>query len=245
MGGRGVIEETEAGGLNPALIPFTRGYQFRLTGVQNTPELGGSSVRVAILDNMPETAFPASILYAESGAGTDVTERDFLLNFGNLMQPRFSMGWGIGYRVLEQSIILDMAKNRSEIYPIGGFQYFFNPDFSFGGVAEPRSQGVGFGYIYQRMIRARLDVVREVAFSGFDTDQEPEPVSYGAVGAEAYLNEWLVLRFGYQGNTDFGGATWGVGFVGPRLRLAYAQAPSVVGAESENAHWLDLSFPVW
>lgn len=69
---------------------------------------------------------------------------------------------------------------------------------------------------------------------------------YVLAGGETFINRWLVLRLGAvqmpSGRTD---STWGIGFMGPRLKLNYAYAPLNFLRSNEYAHWLDLSLPVW
>lgn len=244
QGGRAVLEETDGSGLNPAMISFIRGYHVRVTGSQS-PSLGGlnSRYQISLLDNTPETPFPASILYSETNQSgyEEKKEKDFLFSLGHLYHPRFSLGFGIGYRS-EQ--LLDENQNRispSTIYGVFGMQYFFRPELSFAMSMDDKQGGIGVGYIMKNLLRLRGDISK--------TNKVDEGLGYH-VGAEAFLSRWLVLRGGHEWfhqsyeSGDKGAGSWGLGFVGPRLKLNYAYAP-VVGPKLGYAHWLDLSLPLW
>jgi hypothetical protein len=243
LSGRAVVDEAEGASQNPALIPFSKGYHIRVTGLKDGGDVANSALRLSILDNLPDTAIPASILYSEFRNQQNFTEREFLVNFGNLITERTGLGLGVGYRTRPD---LDLnnpeQRGRSQVYAMAGVQHYFTNELSLAGTLEPQNFGIGMSYIFQRLIRLRLDVAQlgegMTLASGWQTTS--------SVGGETFMNRWFVLRLGAAqvGSLPFR-TTWGLGFMGPRLKLNYAYAPFNILRSSEYAHWLDLSMPVW
>jgi len=243
LSGRAIVDEAEGASQNPALVPFSRGYHFRVTGLKGGSAAGNSAIRVSVLDNLPDTAIPASILYSEFQNERNFTERDFLVNFGNLISERTSLGFGVGYRTRPDLDLNNLEQRaRSQVYAMIGAQHYFSNELSLAGTFEPQNLGIGLGYIFRRLIRIRLDVA-QLRGEGSSFSQRP---ILSSLGGETFMNRWLVLRLGaaQMGSSPLK-ITWGLGFMGPRLKLNYAYAPSNILRSSEYAHWLDLSMPIW
>jgi hypothetical protein len=216
LSGRAVADEVEGASQNPALVPFSKGYHFRVTGLQSGQSIGGSSVRVAVLDNLPDTAVPASILYSEFRNSQNFTERDFLVNFGNLIGEKTGLGFAVGYRTRPA---LDLGNplqvDRSEVYGMVGVQHYFTNEFSIAGTFEPKNYGAGLSYIYRRLIRMRFDVAQ----MGETLVQRPGGQVLSSLGGETFINRWLVLRLGAaQLGSEGIKSTWGVGFYGAKIK---------------------------
>jgi hypothetical protein len=241
LSGRAIAEEGEGSSLNPALVAFSKGYHFRLTGLQPGGARGPSALRVSILDNLPDTLVPASILYSEYKHNQNFTGRDFLLNFGNMIGPKSGFGFGVGYRTRSDfDLSHPYEGERSQVYAVIGAQHYFSNEFSLAATFEPQNYGVGLGYIFRSVIRLRADYTRST-LSGIVARE-----GFASIGGEAFMNRWIVLRLGaIHATGDSVNSTWGIGFMGPRLKLNYAYAPYNILKSNEYAHWLDLSMPVW
>jgi hypothetical protein len=241
LSGRAVAEEGEGASFNPALVAFSKGYHFRITGLQPAGTTSQSALRVSILDSLPETVIPASILYSELKNHQNFTERDFLVNFGNMMGAKSGLGFGIGYRTKPH---LDLSnpvqEERSQVYALVGAQHYFSNELSVAATFEPQNYGFGLGYIFRRLIRLRADYTQS------SLGEAPGREGFISLGGETFINRWIVFRLGaIQASHDNPQSTWGVGFMGPRLKLNYAYAPFNILRSNEYAHWLDLSLPVW
>jgi hypothetical protein len=273
--GRAILEDTEGVSENPAHVAFAQGYHVRLTGIHGsslkTSQKNLSQVigRLAILDHLSETSFPASFVYSQLyHSNIDFLEKDFQINIAEKLNKKTSVGLGLGYRIRPQGLperqLLDpsqggpqgpsqegQAQGKAEgktesFYAVLGGQYFVQEFFSLGATYSPQDYGVGLGYIFKQIIRLRLDYSND---SGL--------LSRGRVsfGGEAFSNQWVVLRLGgiYRlSEQSYGGNhsqkplvwTWGIGFLGPRLRVNYAYAP-LNHSLDYRVHWLDLSLPIW
>ncbi|MNL24908.1 hypothetical protein D3C87_1463600 [compost metagenome] len=84
-------------------------------------------------------------------------------------------------------------------------------------------------YIYERLARFRLDVTSE---------------SQVMAGMENYLNQWFILRFGYQNDSKESRQLVGTGFGfdGPRFGLNYAYLANTKES-SDYRHSVDLQIP--
>jgi len=241
LSGRAVAEEVEGASQNPALVAFSKGYHLRLTGLRGDNQIGQSAFRVSILDNMPDTALPASILYSEFRNQQNFTERDLLINFGNLIGEKSALGFAVGYRTIPGLDIGNpLARERSQVYAMIGAQHYFSEELGIAGTFETNNYGVGISYIHRRLIRLRLDYTHSTL------GRVGGRSNFASFGGETFINQWLVLRLGAtQAVRDEVQSTWGIGLMGPRLKINYAYAPFNFFRSNEYAHWLDFSMPVW
>ena len=99
-----------------------------------------------------------------------------------------------------------------------------------------KSMAMGLSYTYANFIRLR-----------FDAESGPDNVTDRLIymfGMENFINDWVVVRFGYQNNNVVSKnyASTGLGFVGPQFGLHYAYI-SDVNSGRDQKHLIDLAIP--
>lgn len=251
--GRASIEATDAPYLNPAALPFLKGYYFT-TGYGAASNKPGSQARefsLALIDNMPDTLVPTSIAFTQSK--TDLTSqeavtRDFRLGVGNYIGKSFSGGLGIRYRddQLPQDRFTQTNLSLSTLYTYNqnwGFAAILDNVLGANGsvpqdVRLRPETSVGMNYIYKRIIRARLDAISA------SNNSFGNPTL--AAGLEMFMNKWVILRMGAQRNQELAANAYaaGLGFLGPNFGVHYAYFMSP-DEESLTRHTLDLAIPIW
>ncbi len=260
--GASVLEDSEAGALNPAFIGAILGYRIRLTGASGSEDgidfssnekretyLGRKSYLVSITDNTPETLFASGLHYQKIEDAKGVFEyQNGLLNFGYVadeQNKKLFWGWGFGYLVATDKRQLESVHSG---YLQLGTVYFVTSDFSIGFVTDElrgvknsfQKTEIGTSYILSHLLRLRAGVSQGL----FNDSQGADNLAEFYAGAEAYLNRWFVLRWGGRLKGDQSSGQVGFGFVGPRLNLNYAYVPEM-GHPDQLSHWVDLSLPVW
>ena len=96
--------------------------------------------------------------------------------------------------------------------------------------------GLGAQYTYLSFIRFRFDIE-----SG-PKNKTDRLVYMG--GIETYMNDWMILRLGYQNNNVVSKnyTTAGLGFAGPQFGLHYAYISNVAN-NRDDQHSIDLGIP--
>ncbi len=251
--GRASVEATDAPFLNPASLPYLKGYIFSAgyATARDQTDSRGQDFAVAISDNMTETVVPTSLGFVQSKAdfaSEDQVVRDFRLNFGNFIRKGFALGIGVRYKDDQ------LPENRyNQLNSNVGALMSMNENVGFAAVFEnilgakadiPESArlrpSMAFGgtYIYRRFFRTRADVIT-ASNNSFD-----RPIL--AAGIETYMNKWIILRFGAQRRNEEKANVYstGIGFTGPRFGIHYAYLSSP-DLESFTRHTVDLAVPIW
>jgi hypothetical protein len=251
--GRASVEPTDSPFLNPASLPFMKGYFFTsgFSSTQNSDNARAQDFALSITDNMPETVVPTSVAFTQSKvdfASEEIVSRDFRLSFGNYIIPKWAMGFGLRYKddQLPQERFTQGNMNL-------GLLYAPNADLGLAVVAEnligsdtkipadrrlSPTTALGATYIYRRFVRTRLDVI-SASNNSWD-----RPIV--AAGLESYMNRWLILRLGFQRRNEEKANVYsgGMGFAGPRFGIHYAYLSSP-DQESLSRHSVDLAIPIW
>jgi len=242
--GRGTVDPTDSVLLNPAIVAQipTKYFSFNYA----TDQMG-----LTISDNGRQALFPAAIAFNR-------TEVDHLKtqNMGVAVayspKPKFAIG--LMASLVEYSFDNNPAigdqKFRQTVGDLGA-TYAFSKNFAVGAVAykvfssksdvdetlqRQRTLGFGTNYIYENFVRFR-----------FDVESAPENKFNRLVymgGVETFMNDWLVLRLGYQNNNVLSKnfTTAGLGFAGPQFGLHYAYLTNPADHDDDR-HSVDLGIP--
>ncbi|MBL7544732.1 MAG: hypothetical protein JNL11_13025 [Bdellovibrionaceae bacterium] len=232
--GRAAVAPGDVSTLNPANLAHLRGYYLY------SRYLPGESA-YAISDNTAETVVPASVYYYQNSQ-----ERNFKLSFAEKIRKRIAVGISGSFYQFRNT---EQSANRMNMD--FGVSYVPRDNLGFGFVAynligaasnelirERTAPQIGMGshYMYRGFLRLRADYVTGNNYK----------ISDGQimVGAENYINRWMIFRMGYQENLnenrDLGTLGWG--FDLPKFKLNYAYLTET-GSEPEVRHSVDLSIP--
>ncbi len=232
--GRAAVVAGDSVFLNPATLPYLRGYYFYTM-------LGTKEMAVGLSDNTPESPIPAALSYYRA----DLLQ-DFKLSLADFIIRKWTVGVSAHYYQVSQA-----EKPLININGDLAFAYAPKPNYGFGAIfynlvgesknfpeaykTYPRI-GLGTNYIYHEFFRMRFDLL-----SAQNNDFRVPTVM---LGLENYLSRWMLLRFGYRDENavDKEYATLGFGFDLPRFKLNYAYEGDT--KESANSrHSIDLAVP--
>ncbi len=232
--GRAAVSAGDSSFLNPATLPYLRGYYFY--SLVGSKELG-----VGFSDNTPEALVPAAFSYYQRDS-----LKDFKLSIADFLGRKWTAGISAHYYQVVQAersinhINGDVAFAYAPMPRLGFGLVFYNvtgetKDFPQAYKVYPQV-GLGTNYIMQDFFRLRADVLSDInnSFARLTS----------MFGFESYLNKWMLLRFGYrdENSTRRQLATAGFGFDLPRFKLNYAYEGEVQDS-SDSRHSVDLAVP--
>jgi hypothetical protein len=240
--GRGTVEPTDSVLLNPAIVAQIPTSYISLNYTRD-------QYGITISDNGKEALFPAAVAFNRSNVN-DVKTQDMTLVVAYSPKPKLS--FGIGASLVEYS--LDNSANDQKYNQTVadlGMTYAFTKDFAFGVVAykafssqtdfnqalqKQRTVGAGMNYTYLNFVRFRYDI--ESA-----PDNKFNRLIFMS-GLETFLNDWMILRLGYQNNNvvskNFLSA--GIGFAGPQFGFHYGYLTNPAD-HADDRHSVDLGIP--
>lgn len=243
--GRAAVEPIDAISLNPATLAHLQGRHFSVSSQQKTFAVGLS-------DNTKESMIPGGIAYVKRNLGDtpELSSQDFRVSLAEFFLKKWAVGLSAHYTDIKTD-----TKLYNQVNGDLGVTYIINSNFGLAAVAydlapvskdipenlrnEPKF-GVGAYGIYKEFFRLRGDITSNLA-------QKSNLLSYG-LGAESYLESWLVFRAGIA-RDDLYQETWGslgLGFLGPRFYINYSWEKTVARAEiveDRNLHSIDLGIP--
>jgi hypothetical protein len=248
--GVAAVEPTESPVLNPAAIPYARGYYFT-SDYSNLYQ--GQEFTVGLADNLPDTIVPTALIYTQS-TQTDVasmqpfTTQDFHLEFANMVTPKFSFGMSVRYKTdtvfltqyRQQNLLLGSIWTPAPDLGIGlTVDNIFSPDTSVPmDYRLNPGMVLGVNYHIKRSIRLKFDI-QTASNNSMDLPTL-------AAGIETHWNRWLIMRIGdrktMQTGTDEYGA--GVGFTGPKFALQYGYT-SCPQDDRLTRQAVDFAVPIW
>lgn len=252
--GRGVSEPLENPYLNPAALPFQKGYYFGMGFARTRTEFYGDQdlFTLALTDNMPDTVLPTSLAYTEAKnptLGREGLRRDIRIGVANFYSGQTALGVALNYRMSRSPIF-----NKQQMNGSVGFMTPLRKHIGLGIVWEnlipsdsnlPPSErldpslAVGLSYNYKKFVRLRGDLISQPG------NNFGRPIL--AAGIENYWNRWLIFRLGAQRNQgqDTTTQSVGLGFAGPRFELQYAFQLIQGALETDGRHSIDLGIPIW
>lgn len=252
--GRASIESLDTPFLNPAALPYKKGYFFG-TGYSRfrSDGLGDTDVfSVSLTDNMKDTVMPTAFGFVNTKYLQDRSSwdrRDLRLGVGNFLFKRHAVGGGIAYRNSRGD---NYSSEQFNLY-LGGIMAV-RRELSVGLLLENLvspstnvavqerlnpSTAVALSYNYLTFMRVKADLISE------SNNGWAKPTL--ALGLESYFNKWLIVRIGYQRNAELEQSitSAGLGFGGPRFGIHYAfqNVQSPLGLDPR--HSVDLGVPIW
>lgn len=252
--GRAVSEPLENPFLNPAALPYQKGYFFG-TGFSQTrtPEFGNlDTFTLALTDNLSDTVVPTSLAYSESKSrelGREGLRRDVRIGLGNFVRGRNAIGFALNYRNSRAPTFSQQQVNLSMggFFPVRrevGLAFLVEnmvPSESELPEGERLSPSVSLGgsYNYKKFVRFRADLISQPGNSF------GRPIL--ALGMENYWNRWVIFRLGGQRDPalDMNMRSLGLGFAGPRFELHYAYQELRGPLDLDLRHSIDLGLPIW
>lgn len=233
--GRAAIEPGDTLLLNPASLPHLRG-RFLYTSFAEDQFVASLS------DNTKESTLPAGFSFVQKKSTVslgDLKQQDLALTFAEFIVDRWSVGL-TGHYLDQKLPTASYTQTNADL----GFLFTPNSNMGLGLVVynifgersnipsefrEKTSVGAGFNYIYRNAIRFRMDATSESVFG---------------LGFDSYLNQFMIMRFGYSDDTDKARqlVSAGAGFNGPRFQLNYAYQGNPQKS-SDYRHSVDLIIP--
>ncbi len=240
--GRGATEPIDSVLLNPAMVSLL---PTKFFSASYTTEQWG----ITISDNGKEALFPAALAFVRSDVNNFKTQQ-LALALSFAYKKMISIGTNISMFEYERSERLREQKYRQTTGDIG-VAFSPSPVWGIGLVANKLSSskvdvdeslqkqktiGAGGQYTFGNFVRFR-----------FDMESAPENKTDRLVymgGLETFMNDWIILRLGYQNNNVVGKnfSSLGLGFSGPQFGLHYAYISNVADS-SEDKHSIDLGVP--
>lgn len=240
--GRGTVDPSDSVVLNPAIVAQipTKYFNFNYSKDQ---------MGLTISDNGREALFPAAVILNRVEVDDFQTQN---IGVAVAYSPMPKLSFGLGASLVEYSFknSVNDQKFRQTVGDFGA-TYALSSAFAIGVVAnkifssksdlaenlqKQRTIGAGTNYTYQNFVRFRFDVE-----SG--PENKTDRLVYMS-GIETFLNDWMIIRLGYQNNNvlskNFTSA--GLGFAGPQFALNYAYLNNPANSD-DNRHSVDLGIP--
>jgi hypothetical protein len=234
--GRAAVQAGDALLLNAATLVHLRGRHFYSSFAKEDMVL-------SLSDNTQDSVIPAGFAYLQENKEINrdkYSQNDFSLSLADFVVNRFAVGLTGHYIEVKSPDAEGIRYGNADL----GMSFTPNGKWGFGlavynllkdhqDVPEifkrKTTAGLGMNYIYERLARFRLDVTSE---------------SQIMAGLESYMNQWFILRFGYQNDSkedrQLLGA--GFGFDGPRFGVNYAYLANTKES-SDYRHSVDLQIP--
>lgn len=240
--GRAAAEPVDSVLLNPAVVAELPTKFFSAT---YNPDSWG----ITISDNGKDALFPAALAFQRSDIDNLKTQQLSLAlsySYKNIVAVGTNLSmleYNQGTQTYDQKYRQSAADFGIVINPIPAFGIALVASKAFSSKTElneslqkQKTLGLGTQYTLMKFVRFR-----------FDIESAPENKTDQLVymgGVETYMNDWVVLRLGYQNNNVVGKnySTAGIGFTGPQFGLHYAYTANVVDG-SEDKHSIDLGIP--
>lgn len=239
--GVGTVEPTDSVLINPATIAqiptkyFSLGY--------SEPRWG-----VTISDNGKESLFPAALGYFQYN-NDFVKRKDISVGVAYPITKSFAVGANVLFLEYEEKT--SAANTHRQTAGDIGATYAINSNFAFGvlfkslfssntdlaeALQRQQTTAAGMNYTFDNLSRFRFDIE-----SNSKNKMDRLVFKYGV---ESFLNDWIVLRLGYQNNNVVSKnyQTAGLGFVGPQFSFHYAYLANVADS-SDYRHSVDLGVP--
>lgn len=243
LGGAGVgaVDLVDGVFSNPAALPF---YEQKSAALS----FAKKSFRISLSDNGADALFPAALAYSQSDID-GFKNKTFYLAIAHTITSKIAFGVNAGFQ--EVKIPTDDNKYRQTVVD-AGFSYRPNSWLSAGLVLKNKplndtdldnsiddrpTTALGIESKYRELVNIRLE-----AEAGKNAQDQQKSIF--KTGVEIFMNEWMMLRLGYQNNNILSQNyfTAGLGFGGPQFGLHYAYVKESA-FEKEIHHSIDLAVP--
>ena len=247
--GRAASESSQAPNMNPAAIPFSKGY---LINTNYSTVDSGSAFNIGLTDNLPDTVVPTSLIYTQLTGTTrthqNLQQQQGQLEFANFYSKSLAVGFGARYQIdqindtrwTQTNIFLGSIYTVTPKIGVGlVFDNLLNPD---SNIPLPYrynpTTSLAVNYNAMKILRLKMDVTTA------SNDSWALPTL--SAGLETYVNSYLVLRGGVNKNYETGldGSALGLGFLGPKFSVNYGFY-NCTQDQTQSRQALDLSVPIW
>ncbi len=247
LGGSGLAAKSpnESGHLNPATLPLLNGTHFGfIYGAESTgPRAGANKYHLVLAEANDEVAFPGSLTYSKVGVfkdGKDASFQELHGSMGVQVSDYLSFGLGLKYMTLEaQTETQVSAFNTIMGFLVAphrnvGIALVFDDMLDTKDIPTNPTIGLGGQYVFDRLLRVRLDVVQAQK-----DNAGKKPII--KTGVESlFMGKDLNFRVGYRWDElraeRFFGT--GLGWQGPNLGLNYAYEKSALS--DDYRHLIDM-----
>ncbi len=234
--GRAAVVPGDSNFLNPATLPYLKGYYFY-------SKFGQKDMALGLSDNTKETMIPTALSYFRVD-----NLQDFKLSIADYIVRKWTVGASLHYYQANQPV----GSLNNTNFDLS-FAYAPKPHFGFGLIFYnmagdtkdfPDSQklysqvGLGANYTYKEFFRLRADLLSTEKMN--NNFHKPTVM----LGFESYFNRWILARFGYRDENTFDKeyATAGLGFDLPRFKLNYGYEGDTKQT-ANSRHSIDLAVP--
>ncbi|MCB0366488.1 MAG: hypothetical protein H6624_20030 [Bdellovibrionaceae bacterium] len=253
--GRAATEPEEGVFLNPAILPHAKDFSSALYYADGelAENQSGTDLAVSFVDNTEGIFMPGSLSYVRRRRNypglPSVNEEYWHVGLGKFVTEYVSVGLGIHYRSVDQEGGEDFTYWNATL----GALWAPKPEWGLALVGHnltakdiqnragyledlPRV-GAGFVYLFDRILKARVDVVKPL-------EENPEDKFQLGLGVETYPNEFSALRVGYELDdlTKHQFVALGLAFLGPRLKIDYSFRKNTKSG-SGGMHSVDFRVP--
>lgn len=253
--GRAATEAEEGVFLNPAVLAHAKEFSTALYygDGQQGDGLGQTDLALSFVDNTEGVFLPGSLSYVRrrktfSGFPA-VNEEYWQAALGAFVTRHLSLGLAVHFRSVDQQGAVDFSYWNATLgglwapsptwgIAIVGHNLTAKEKTARAGYLEDLPEvGVGTVVLFERILKARLDVVRTL-------EENPDGKMRVGIGAETYPNEMVALRLGVEKDErlDQQFAALGFGFLGPRLKIDYAVRKNTAGGGGAM-HSVDFRLP--
>lgn len=241
--GRGAVEPVDGVLLNPAVISDLPTKNFSVNYSLDQWAL-------TISDNGKDAYFPAALVFINTKTDT-IDTKQMGLSVATYRWKRMVIGAKLyvvdyldhsvpGFEKIYHQPSADLGSTLAVSDNFGVGLVFNKVASNKVDLAEPlqtqKIAGLGVSYIFQNFVRFR-----------FDVESAPEYKTNRLVymaGMENFVNDWVVVRLGYQNNNvvNKNYISGGMGFAGPQFGLHYAYISNTAD-RTEDKHLFDLGIP--
>ncbi len=256
--GRAAIDPGETIYLNPAMVAFLEKYYASISTESASHPINGTSGGwgISLADGTAGTLLPGSLSFVrqiiDPPNGISDTQQDIQVNLA--VRPFRSLAIGLTGHDQTDQILSNLGGAQYTQYGlhvgtlftptaavgVGFVAYDVIP--TGGGVPAPYhvqpTLAVGGSYSYEKVFRARLDMVRP------DTQNPGQRINVG-LGIESYFEETVAFRLGafWKETVDQDYLSAGLGYIGPRLSLNYSFQQDIRNGGNYR-HVIDLWLPL-
>ena len=241
--GRGAVEPVDGVLLNPAIISDLPMKNFSVN-------YSLDQQAISISDNGKDAYFPAAFVFQRLTTDT-IDTKQLGISVATYRWHRLVVG--ANFSVIDY---LD--------HTVPGFEHVYHQPAADLGSSLAVTDNFGMGLVFNKIASNKVDLAENLQtqkttalgisyiFQGFarfrfDVESAPENKTDRLVymaGMENFINDWIVIRTGYQNNNvlnkNFISA--GVGFAGPQFGLHYAYISNPAD-KTEDKHLIDLGIP--
>lgn len=248
LGGAGIaaVDPSESPSMNPASLGHIQ-YNYLSFGFQSERFVNGENSEkssVLVIDASNDIVVTGSLLFVKNrqrrNDSSIIDEKFYSLSLGKLLLG--SLSFGFSFNRLEQHYLAEEKSIHTSDFgvmysPISdlGLAFVAHNFIGSGEQLLPKTYTVGTHYMYQKLLRFRLD------YKHWQGLENVEDKGQTKLGMEIPLGKWASLRAGYtwDGINDRHLPSLGLAWLGPRLQILYAYHNNA-DAPKQRLHSIDM-----